>query len=119
MKANPLSPSCCLRKISRNERRANNPPLHPPMKKQHMTLHQHEELKKALETLRRVGIQHFDEASRDHINRYTAIGAALAFVEQSPLAAASLACEYWEEHNHHGLAALVRWAMPVLNPAGP
>src|SRR5262245_46222283 len=79
----------------------------------------HDEIQKALEMLRKAGLQHFDESIRDRIDKYAAIGAALADVEDNPVAVASLACEYWEEHNAHDLAALLRWAMPVLNPAGP
>jgi hypothetical protein len=89
------------------------------MKKTTRTQTKHEDIQQALDVLRAAGLKHFDEHAREHIDKYAAIGAALAYVEDNPLAVASLACEYWEEHNQHSLAALLRWAMPVVNQAGP
>ena len=89
------------------------------MKKTTHTRTKPKDIQQALDVLRNAGLQHFDEPAHEHIDKYAAIGAALASVEDNPLAVASLACEYWEEHNEHGLAALLRWVMPVLNPSGP
>lgn len=88
------------------------------MKKTQTTTTQHDDIEKALEVLRAAGLLHFREDSQEGIHKFTAIGAALAYVEQGAASVARLAHEYWEEHNHHDLAALLRWMFPKqLNPS--
>lgn len=68
--------------------------------------------------LRAEGLKHFDES--DGVNKYEAIGAALAQVEDSVFAVGRLAHEYWQAHNAHDLAALLRWAFHhYLTEGGP
>jgi len=68
----------------------------------------HDKINEALEVLRVEGLKQFDDSSDVH--KYEAIGAALATVEDSIFAAGKVAHEYWEQHNAHDLAALLRWA---------
>ena len=78
----------------------------------------HDKINKALEVLRVEGSKQFDDSSE--VNKYQAIGAALAQVEDMTFAAGRLAHEYWEAHNHHDLAALLRWAFHhYLTEGGP
>ena len=78
----------------------------------------HNKINKALEVLRVEGLKQFDDSSEVH--KYQAIGAALATVEDSPFAAGKVAHEYWETHNMHDLAALMRWAFQhYLTQGGP
>jgi hypothetical protein len=72
----------------------------------------------ALGVLRDEGLKHFDEGSEVHT--YEAVGAALARVEDSVFAVGRLAHEYWQEHNAHDLAALLRWVFDhYLTEGGP
>jgi hypothetical protein len=88
------------------------------MKKSKYTQAEHEEIYKALETLRAAGLQYCDDSS--DVNKYDAIGLALAQVEDSIFAAGRLAHEYWQAHNAHDLAALLRWVFDhYLTRGGP
>lgn len=78
----------------------------------------HAKINRALDDLQAEGMQLFDEAG--DVNKYAAIGAALAQVEDSVFAIGKLAHEYWEEHNAHDLAALLRWVFHhYLTQGGP
>jgi len=78
----------------------------------------HDKINKALEVLRVEGLKQFDDSS--DVNKYEAIGAALAQVEDSVFAAGKLAHGYWEAHNAHDLAALLRWVFHhYLTHGGP
>lgn len=81
-------------------------------------MNHHDKINEALEVLRVEGLKHFDEDA--DVNKYQAIGAALAHVEDMPFVAGQLAHEYWEEHNAHDLATLLRWAFDYyLTGGGP
>lgn len=78
----------------------------------------HNKINEALEVLRVEGLKQFDDNS--DVNKYQAIGAALAQVEDSIFAPGKLAHEYWETYNAHDLAALLRWAFQhYLTHGGP
>lgn len=78
----------------------------------------HGKINEALEVLQNEGLKHFDEDT--DVDKYQAIGAAIAAVEDMPFAAGRLAHEYWEEHNLHDLATLLRWAFDYyLTGGGP
>ena len=78
----------------------------------------HNKINKALDILHQEGLKKFDEDA--DVNKYQAIGAAIAQVEDAPFAVGRLAHEYWEEHNRHDLATLLRWAFDYyLTEGGP
>lgn len=78
----------------------------------------HNKINQALDVLYAEGCKYFDDSS--DVNKYEAIGAALAQVEDSIFAAGKLAHEYYETHNFHDLAALLRWAFHhYLTRGGP
>jgi hypothetical protein len=78
----------------------------------------HDKINKALEVLQNEGLKCFDEDA--DVNKYQAIGAAIAAVDDSIFAPGQLVHEYWEAHNRHDLATLLRWAFDYyLTGGGP